>query len=83
MAMQIPCITSEMANQALGAKSGFEILVGNSAGEFATHIINLLNDKDLAVRIAENGRQFVNSNYDWAAATQKLEHIFEQSKTKD
>jgi glycosyltransferase involved in cell wall biosynthesis len=83
MAMQIPCITSEMANQALGAKSRFEILVGNSAGEFATHIINLLNDKDLAVCIAENGRQFVNSNYDWEAATQKLEHIFEQSKTKD
>ena len=75
MAMKIPSITSGLANNALNAKHGEEILVGNSADEFATHIINILENPDLAQRLAENGYAFVHSNYDWIAATKKLENL--------
>ncbi len=75
MAMKIPSITSPLANFALEATDGEEILVGNSPQEFANQIIQLLDNKDFADRIAKNGHAFVHRNYDWDAATKKLENL--------
>ncbi len=75
MAMKIPCITSPLANFALEAKDGQEILVGNSPQEFANLIIQLLDDADLNEKIATKGYTFVHRNYNWDAATKKLENL--------
>jgi sugar transferase (PEP-CTERM/EpsH1 system associated) len=81
MAMKIPCITSTLANKALEAKHEKEILVGNTAREFADHILRLLKNKEFAEEIAEKGYQFVRQNYDWDAATKKLEDLIISSKS--
>lgn len=75
MAMKIPSITSPLANFALEAKNGEEILVGNSPREYADYIIQLLDNTDLMDTIANNGYSFVHSNYNWDAATKKLENL--------
>jgi sugar transferase (PEP-CTERM/EpsH1 system associated) len=75
MAMKIPCITSPLANSALGAENGKEILIGNNPNEFATHIIKLLDNPAFADEIAEAGYHFVIGNYDWERATSKLEEL--------
>ncbi|MBN2175947.1 MAG: glycosyltransferase [Bacteroidales bacterium] len=75
MAMKIPSITSALANSALEAEIDREILVGESAQDFAIQIIRLLEDKDYADGIAENGFRFVHARFDWTAATKKLEKI--------
>ncbi|MBE9480689.1 MAG: glycosyltransferase [Bacteroidetes bacterium] len=75
MAMKIPCISSHLANNALNAKSGKEIKIGNSAEEYAQHIIYLLDNKDKADEIALNGYNFVLNNYNWEKATEKLEEL--------
>jgi len=75
MAMKIPSITSPLANFALEAKDGEEILVGNSPAEYADLIIQLLEDSELNKTIANNGYLFVHKNYDWNAATKKLENL--------
>ncbi len=75
MAMKIPSITSPLANQALEAEPGKEILVGNSPEEFAEYIIKLLDDKKLSEKLADNGYSFVQNNYNWESATGKLEKI--------
>jgi polysaccharide biosynthesis protein PslH len=77
MAMKIPCITSELANSALCALPGKEILIGSTPAEFAGHIIRLLDDQDFANRIAEAGFEFVNRKYDWEKATLRLAEIIE------
>jgi glycosyltransferase involved in cell wall biosynthesis len=79
MSMKIPSITSPLANSALEAKDGEDILVGNSPQQFADHIIKLLNDKDFADTIAQKGYDFVHRNYDWNSATKKLEDVIIQS----
>lgn len=73
MAMKIPCITSRLANQALKATDGEEILVAETAEEYALHIISLLDNPALADKIAENGYNFVLKNYNWEAETRKIE----------
>lgn len=75
MAMKIPSVTTGLANSALKAKHGEEIMVGNSAVELAGHIITLLEQPALAEEIASKGHDFVQANYNWEAATAKLEKI--------
>ena len=75
MAMKIPSITSSLANQALNASHGEEILVGNNAEELAELIIQVLEEDKLAAKLAESGYRFVHKNYNWSAATRVLEKI--------
>lgn len=75
MAMKIPCITSALANQALGAAPEKEILTGETAGEFAQQVLRLLENPNQADAIAEAGHQFVKRHFDWEAATRKLEAL--------
>jgi len=75
MAMKIPCITSTLANDALEAVDGEEILIGESDEGYADNIISLLSDDLLYGSISENGYRFVNENFDWYQATTKLEKL--------
>jgi polysaccharide biosynthesis protein PslH len=76
MSMQLPCITSPLANSALGALEGSEILIGSNPQEYADRIINLLTDLDLAEFLANNGFRFVKTHYDWEKSTGRLEKLF-------
>ena len=75
MAMRIPCITSTLANNAVGAEEGNAILVGNSPEEYASHILALLNDPAERDRIAQNGHDFVHTHFDWDQASARLERL--------
>lgn len=76
MAMKIPCVTSTLANNALGAKPGEQILVADQPDQYAQCIISLLKDEALLNRIAENGYRYVMDNFNWQQTTQILENLF-------
>lgn len=73
MSMQLPCITTPLANESLQAEKDKEILVGNNAEELARHIISLLKDREKAETLAQNGYDFVHRVYDWKEATKIME----------
>ncbi|MCB0761898.1 MAG: glycosyltransferase [Flavobacteriales bacterium] len=75
MSMELPCITSPLANNALHAHDGEEILVATQAHEVADHCISLLRDAELARNIALNGRRFVQERYSWEHTAQQLEEL--------
>ncbi len=75
MAMQLPCVTSTLANNALGAKPNEQILVADTPEQYAQFIIELLQDDAKARRIAMNGYKFVINNFNWQSATAKLEAL--------
>lgn len=74
MSMQLPCVTTPLANDSLKAQHQTQILVGETAEELAENIIALLSDAAFAQKIAHNGYQFVNQNYDWDAACDLLQN---------
>lgn len=78
MAMKLPCVTSTLANNALGAKPGEEILVADVPEQYARCIISMLNDEAMLNRIAENGYRYVIDNFNWQHTTQLLEKLFEK-----
>ena len=82
MAMQLPCITTPLANSALLANDKSEILVGSSAKELADAIVLLLSDEIFAKKMAEKGNMFVHDKYDWSASTQKMEDAMRKCLNK-
>ena len=72
MAMKLPCVISEMANNALGASHGREVMVARSPEDYARQIIHLLNDTTYAGQIGEAGYDFVLNNYDWGRIISSL-----------
>ncbi len=76
MAMQLPCITSTLANNALGAKHNEQILVADTPEQYAMYIIELLENEAKSKEIALNGYQYVINNFDWQSTCKALEKLF-------
>ncbi len=81
MAMQLPCVTSPLANQALRATEGEEVLIGRNAAEYAKHILSLLNNKELSVLLAGKGHHFVLQHFNWERTTEILSKVITGSNT--
>jgi len=77
MAMKLPCVTSKLANNALGAENNKNILIGEKPNEFAQHVIQLLENKELYQNISQKGYDFVTENYTWEGSTAILNNLIE------
>jgi sugar transferase (PEP-CTERM/EpsH1 system associated) len=77
MAMQLPCVTTPLANNALGGTNGQQLLVAADAPALAEAISSLLEGAAHAQELAECGHNFVKTHYNWAGATSRLEVLFE------
>lgn len=75
MAMRLPCITSNLANNALNAEPNKSVLIGENPKDYAKHIVDLLENNDLYNKIAANGYNFVKQNYTWEGSTRILENL--------
>lgn len=76
MSMELPCVTTPIANTPLGAVSGEDVLVADTPKTLATHIADLLCSEDLRTQITEGGHRFVQERYSWTAAVATLEQLF-------
>ncbi|MDB9776061.1 glycosyltransferase [Vicingaceae bacterium] len=76
MAMELPCITSELANNALGAIEGESILIGRSPEEYANFVVHLLHNEEERNRLAIDGNDYVKKQYSWETSTKKLAETF-------
>lgn len=79
MGMGLPCITTSLANNAIGAEPGREVIIADSPQAMAQAVIDLLNDESKAQVLAEAGRTFVLKNFSWQAATAPLEQVFAEA----
>jgi spore maturation protein CgeB len=77
MAMEIPCITSPLAFQALKATEGEDIVVARTPEEYAQHILMLLGKPGKAAAIARHGHDFVQRNYSWEKETDKINALMQ------
>ena len=75
MAMQLPCVTTSIANASLYAEEGRQVLVGDTAQAFADHLVALLRSPDLRDQLAVAGYNYVNDNFSWEKSCEKLEEV--------
>lgn len=79
MAMGVPCVVSHLANNAIGATPGKELLVANEPEEYAAQIELLCKDASLRESIVRNAQAFVNRHFSWeqgaALIARKIEKL--------
>ena len=75
MSLGLPCITSPLANQALKAKDGEQILVANSLEQYIQQIDLLLSNKQIRESIGGKAREYIKATFDWESSVAELEKI--------
>ena len=75
MSLGIPCITSNLCNESLGATHMKNIIIGNSIEQYISQIINILSKPELISEIGKNGRKFVNKKFSWESSNKILMEI--------
>lgn len=72
MALGIPCITTTLANNALGAENNKSICIADSVEETKIAIEHLLKEEEFAKQIAQNGQALVRQTFNWKQSTSQL-----------
>lgn len=77
MAMNVPCVTTQLVNNGVGAASNCHLLIANTPEEFARHIGTLLTSRELTEQLIKRALAFVHENYSWNKAIALLEQVFD------
>lgn len=73
MAMELPCITTDLVNSSLKAKPEIEIKLAKTAKDFAKDIKELLENEPSRELLGKKARLFVEKEYTWEESSKKLE----------
>ncbi|MEZ4912042.1 MAG: glycosyltransferase [Saprospiraceae bacterium] len=79
MAIQLPVVTTESVNNAIGGLDGFHLMVANDDKSFAQKIDLLLSDEALRKKLGKNASQYVKEKYNWEEIGVRLNSIFAAS----
>jgi glycosyltransferase involved in cell wall biosynthesis len=80
MALKVPCITSELCNNALKGTNGVHLLTAKNPNGYIKAIHDLLDHEDFARQIAQTGQAFVKQHFSWEEGNQMLLNLFKQSQ---
>jgi glycosyltransferase involved in cell wall biosynthesis len=72
----MPVVTTTVGLEGIEAVPGEDVLVADSARDYANAVISLLTDAGLQEKLARNGRRLAVSRYDWRAVLQKMDQVY-------
>jgi sugar transferase (PEP-CTERM/EpsH1 system associated) len=75
MRMDIPCVTTSLANGGLHAKPDQEVMIANTADQFTEKTLHLLKNQEDSLRISKNAFQFVEENFSWEKTVLSLDKL--------
>lgn len=82
MSMELPCVTSSLANKALRAQHGVDIEVADSPEASAAAILKFLKEPGLRQSYGARGRAYVSAHFSWQASVKKLEKLMEDANLR-
>lgn len=82
MALGLPVISTTIGCEGLALEGGRDILMADTSVQFAQQIVYLLQQKEMRLDMARNGRSLVETYYDWHSLLAPLEDILEDFVSK-
>jgi len=79
-ARQLPVVTTTIGLEGIAAIDGKEVIVKDNPRDMAEAIIFLLDNYEIAQKIALAGRELVVKKYDWQSVFSKLDQVYNQAK---
>lgn len=78
MAMNKPIVTTIIGAGGIEGYDKKDIIVANDAEDFAQQIIELFTNRELLQEVGKGGREFVEKNYSWASAGNKIDQLIKE-----
>lgn len=82
MAMGIPSVTSVLANKALKADPGQEIIACKTTDDFVDQITTLLTNTTIQQELSNNGQTFIKQHFNWEANVSPYVDFFKKAKNR-
>lgn len=76
MASDLPVVSTPVGVAGLNIKRGEHALVSSDVKELANMAVDVLQNKNLAQRLAKNGKKFVSDNFDWQSIVENLNKVY-------
>lgn len=72
----MPIVSTTVGAEGIEIQPGDNILIADTPQDFAAAVVRVMQDRDLARRLAENGRRWVEDRYDWRVAYRAFDRIY-------
>jgi glycosyltransferase involved in cell wall biosynthesis len=72
----MPVVSTSLGCEGIAVTSGKDILIADQADDFAAKVVQVIEDRELADRLARDGRRLIESEYDWRDVYQKLDDVY-------
>jgi glycosyltransferase involved in cell wall biosynthesis len=83
LAEGIPVVSTSQGCEGIDLIPGKDILIGDSAEEFAEQVIKILDDNALGEQLSLNGRELIKNRYAADIALRPLDDIFRKSNSAE
>jgi len=71
-------VTTPIGAEGIDVMHGHNILVADSARDFATNVVSMLKEPEKAKIIGDNGRKLIESQYDWNNIGDRMESVYRE-----
>jgi polysaccharide biosynthesis protein PslH len=78
----MPVVTTEVGLEGIHARVGDDVLVADQPETFADCVVRVLEDHELAEKLAENGRKLAETRYDWKIVLRAVEKVYSAIDTR-
>jgi glycosyltransferase involved in cell wall biosynthesis len=69
-------VSTSIGAEGIEYRQSENILIADTAEDFAAAVLKVINDRDLAHRLRTCGRNWVEQNYDWQARYSAWDRIY-------
>ncbi len=76
-AYAMPIVTTTIGLEGIRAEPERDVLVADTAPDFARRVIELLNDASLQEKLSVNGRRLAETKYDWQVVLSAMKPIYQ------
>lgn len=74
----IPVVSTSVGCAGIPVHPDKDILVADTPEDFAAAVMQVLQDREIGTRLSANGRRYVEEQFDWRVACQKLDEVYER-----
>ncbi len=83
MAIGIPIVSTSIGCEGIGLTHGKDILIADTADEFARQTLRLLDDSSLRRHLSANARELVQERFSWKVIGKKLDSAYNTIVTEE
>jgi sugar transferase (PEP-CTERM/EpsH1 system associated) len=79
MALGTPTVVAAQVAEALEGRPGQDLLVAETASEFAQQTLRLMDDAELRATLSRCGRRYVEERHNWGMVTDRLIDLYQRA----